>query len=433
MNPVRGAKGLPYAAQPASPSRVVLLLGAGTAVSLLGDSTLYTVLPRPEIAAQAGVSLAMVGVLLGANRVVRLLTNGLAGMLYDRLPRRRVLAASLFLGAISTLIFATSRGPVPLLFSRLLWGTAWSGIWVGGNAAVLDVSTAHNRGRLSGVYQMWFFLGAGGAALFGGVLTDLLGFHRGLLIGGGLTLLAALLWLLVLPDLNPARAQAGAAGPMLPAGDDPPGEPFPWPAALFTAVPMFVTRFVFAGVITATAILWLTELVGDGLSLAGQVVPIATLTGAFVALRALFGVLGARGAGHLSDLAGRRWLVAAGVMLAGAAGVALAAGRNPPVALIGGLVAAIAAGGVQALVPAIAGDRIQATQRGRVLSVVYTLGDLGSALGPPLALGLIQWLPAASAPVATLYRLCALLLALTVVFALWRARAERQGDALRTV
>jgi len=190
---------------------------------------------------------------------------------------------------------------------------------------------------------------------------------------------------------------------------------------------MFVTRFVFAGVITATAILWLTGLVGDGLSLGARMVPIATLTGAFVALRALFGVLGARAAGHLSDLAGRRWLVAAGVMLAGAAGVALAAGRNPPAALIGGLVAAIAAGGVQALVPAIAGDRIRARERGRVLSVVYTLGDLGSALGPPLALGLIQRMPPAAAPVATIYRLCALLLVLTVVFALWRSLAERQG------
>jgi len=263
-------------------------------------------------------------------------------------------------------------------------------------------------------------------------MTDLLGFHRGLLIGGGLTLLAALLWLLVLPDLNPAQAEGEGAGALPPAGGDPPEEPFPWRTAIFTAVPMFVTRFVFAGVITATAILWLTGLVGDGLSLAGKVVPIATLTGAFVAVRALFGVLGARGAGHLSDMAGRRWLVAAGVMLAGAAGVVLAAGRNTPAALTGGLVAAIAAGGVQALVPAIAGDRIRARVRGRVLSVVYTLGDLGSALGPPLALGLIEWLPATAAPVATIYRLCALLLVLTVVFALWRAGAERQGDAQPT-
>ena len=297
---------------------------------------------------------------------------------------------------------------------------------------MLDVSSPHNRGRLSGQYQMWFFLGAGGAALFGGVMTDLLGFRQGLLIGGALTLLAALVWQLVLPDLNAAPAVQGDA-----ADASSPG-PFPWPSAIFAAVPMFVTRFVFAGVVTATAILWLTGLVGDGLPAAGLIVPIATLTGAFAALRALVGVLGARLAGSLSDLTGRRWTVAAGVMLSGAAGVALAASRSVPVALTGGLVAAVTAGGVQALAPAIAGDRVHASQRGRVLSVVYTLGDLGSALGPPLALWLVQWQPVAATGVAAtgvagIYRFCAALLGLTVVFALWRSLAERPArGAART-
>ncbi len=102
------------------------VLGLGVAISLLGDSTLYTVLPRPEVAAEAGVSLAMVGVLLGANRAVRLLTNGVAGVLYDRLPRRPLLTASLFLGALSTLIFAAGRGPAPLLLSRLGPASGWA-------------------------------------------------------------------------------------------------------------------------------------------------------------------------------------------------------------------------------------------------------------------------------------------------------------------
>ena len=52
--------------------RVLVPLGVGIALSLLGDSTLYTVLPKPEIANQAGVTLALVGVLLGVNRIVRL-------------------------------------------------------------------------------------------------------------------------------------------------------------------------------------------------------------------------------------------------------------------------------------------------------------------------------------------------------------------------
>ena len=121
-----------------SPQRVLAPLGLGTAISLLGDSTLYTVLPRPAIAAEVGVTLTMVGLLLGANRLVRLAFNGAAGVLYDHLPRRKLLIAALAIGALSTLLFAFGRSLPVLLLSRVLWGAAWSGIWVGGNALVLD-------------------------------------------------------------------------------------------------------------------------------------------------------------------------------------------------------------------------------------------------------------------------------------------------------
>jgi hypothetical protein len=39
---------------------IIAILGIGVVLSLLGDNTLYTVLPDPEIAAQAGLSLTMV-------------------------------------------------------------------------------------------------------------------------------------------------------------------------------------------------------------------------------------------------------------------------------------------------------------------------------------------------------------------------------------
>ncbi len=406
---------LPPPPRPVSPARVVTLLGMGTAVSLLGDSTLYTVLPRPEIAAQAGVSLATVGLLLGANRAVRLLSNGAAGLLYDRLPRRRLLTASLFLGALSTLIFALGYGLAPLMLSRLLWGISWSGIWVGGNAAVLDVSSSQNRGRLSGRYQMWFFFGSGACALFGGLLTDLLGFRPALLLGGILTTLAAVAWLALLPPTPAASTLAPRASAA--------GGGFSWPAALAAAAPMFAIRFVFAGVMTSTAILWLSGLFGDRPLLAGLVVPIASVTGAFAATRGLASLAGAGLAGHLSDRAGRRWAPITAALLAGSAGAWLAAdGRfGPAVALGGGLVAALAAGGTQALVPAIAGDQAGAGQRGRILSVVYTLGDLGSALAPPLALSLLGTLT-----IGTIYRLCAALLAVAAAFAARQAAGARR-------
>lgn len=132
--------------------RVLTLLGIGMAISLLGDATLYTVLPSPAIAAQAGVTLAMVGILLGVNRAVRLAFNSPVGMLYDRLPRRKLLVTSLILGTLSSMVYALGRGFWPLFAGRVMWGLAWSLLWIGGNTVVLDVSTDADRGRHSGLF-----------------------------------------------------------------------------------------------------------------------------------------------------------------------------------------------------------------------------------------------------------------------------------------
>ena len=128
-----------------SPARVLWPLGLGTALSLMGDATMYTVLPTHTV--DAGIVLSSVGVLLGANRAVRILLNGPAGLAYDRCPRRWLFVPALFIGAVSTAIYALVRGFWPLLMGRLLWGLAWSGIWVGGATVILDVTTDRDRGR----------------------------------------------------------------------------------------------------------------------------------------------------------------------------------------------------------------------------------------------------------------------------------------------
>jgi len=182
-------------------SRFILnLLGIGTAISLLGDATLYTVLPHPDISVQLGITLSMVGLLLGANRAIRLVLNGPVGMLYDRMPRRGLLITSLALGACASVFYAIGHGFWPLLIGRILWGLAWALLWVGGNSVVLDVSTEENRGRNSGIYQMWFFIGIAVSSFLGALLTDIFGFRNGQWISMTAIALMALVWFFFLPE-----------------------------------------------------------------------------------------------------------------------------------------------------------------------------------------------------------------------------------------
>jgi MFS family permease len=119
-----------------SPKRVLIPLSLATGLSLLGDTSLYTVLPTHLV--DAGVTLGTVGILLSANRFIRVLLNGPVGLLTDRWSRRSVFLPAIFMGALSTGIYALTVGFWPLLVGRLLWGLSWAGIWISGNAIVLE-------------------------------------------------------------------------------------------------------------------------------------------------------------------------------------------------------------------------------------------------------------------------------------------------------
>jgi MFS family permease len=153
--------------------------------------------------------------------------------------------------------------------------------------------------------------------------------------------------------------------------------------------------------------------------LAWIVLPLATLTGTFSAVRVLASIVGAPLAGRVSDRMGRRWPVMAIGLGAGAIGAWLMGGSIIWLALAGALLAAVAAGSVQALAPAIIGDRVEEARQSRALSVVFSLGDVASALGPPLALGLLTTLG-----IAGVYRVSAVVLGLAGVFALLQTRVE---------
>ena len=155
-------------------------LGIASALSLLGDSTLYTALPSHTAA--AGITVGAVGIILSANRLVRIFINSPMGSAYDRFGRRRPFVVAIILAVFSTLCYAVLEDFWSLLASRIVWGVAWAFILVGGYSMVLDITTKANRGRTSGVYQAALRMGGLVGMLCGGFLTDTVGYRPGLVI-----------------------------------------------------------------------------------------------------------------------------------------------------------------------------------------------------------------------------------------------------------
>ena len=377
----------------------------------MGDATLYTVLPTHT--AEAGITLAAVGIILSANRFIRLFLNGPTGILYDRSRRRRLFVPALFIGALSTAIYAAWDGFWPLMAGRLIWGLAWSLIWVGGATIILDVTTDGDRGRWTGLYQTWFFLGAAIGAFAGGFLTDRIGYSAALWIGAGVTTLGGVVALIYLPEtrssknLNLSYPKNETAQKWRPNGE------------LVSVVSLQgINRFVTAGVLAATIAL----LVQEQLSMNNLVLGVATVTGILIGLRTILSMFAAPLAGSLSDKSGNRWGVTMTGLIFGSIGMLLLIRPDPVFILVGIGFSAIAGGSIQALVTTRTGDLVDQEQRGKAIGLLHTSGDLGSALGPITAYFLLRWIN-----LSGVYVLCAILFALGAGISLrmyWRYRSS---------
>lgn len=376
-------------------------LAIAYSLALLGDQMLYVFLPSHPAA--AGITTASLGLVLSANRIVRLAANSLAGLLSDRLGRRRPYLLGMVLAVVSTAGYLFSDSLWPLLLSRVLWGIAFSLLAVGGVAIMLDHSTDADRGRIVGTYQSLLQLGTLLGLVLSGFLTDLLGYRGTLVIYVPLAALGlgVAIWILRdggLAHARPARSETGTPVGTLAALRrlD--------PRLLAPAYVCFATHFAGSGVVMATLGIYLKSLAAE--PGAGKwLLPVASLTGILLAVRRLAGMVTAPIAGYLMDRFGdRRIVAAAGVLFILAGFVVLVAGRGVELVIVGVVLLAVGEGFSQPAVVVWTGDGTPSYLRGVVMGGLSTAGDLGAALGPLVGYALLE-----TAGLRSAYALCAAL------------------------
>jgi MFS family permease len=302
---------------------------------------------------------------------------------------------ALFIGAFSTALYAFGQGYWLLLSGRLLWGIAWSGIWVSGNAIVMDVATPQNRGRLVGIYNVAFFTGAGSGSFLGGWLTDWLGYQQTFTIEAALAALGAIVALLILPETKQFAAKSNQVpvnGNQVKKGPTPHLLPIRWGELISANGLMTVNRIVGAGLLLPTFGLYLAGVLGDGVVLGGRTIGTTTLTGFGLSLSTYLGMMFVPLAGGVSDRLGNRWRVVVLGLLPGIIGFLLLSLSLPWVILLGLIGFSMTSGSNQGLSTALVGDLAGEQQRGRWLGILFTMGDLGSAIGPIVVFALIDQL-----------------------------------------
>ncbi|MDN5865761.1 MAG: MFS transporter [Gammaproteobacteria bacterium] len=347
----------------------------------IGGGVVFPILP--VLGLHMGLSAFMVGVILAANRVIRIGVNPFTGALVDRFGGRGVIAAGLFIEGVGTLGYiAAIHLDAPafwFLAGRLVWGAGSSLLFVGAVAAVLTLSSGGNRGRLVARARSAISLGVPGGLVLGGLVMELANADTAFLIAMLLSVASGFGALAGIPRIRGAAASERQRGGGLMRD---------WRILLtqrrLAGIWLYamLVAFCVTGVLLSTLVLLVesrgTSIVGLGAEgSAGLLMAVLMLAYAGTSLFI----------GRRIDLLARRTALLVGTMVVLAAGFAgLAWARNVPEVLIALLVIGVATGATTTPLITLIGDLVAPQRRGRAAALYQVAADVGSTAGPIVGL-----------------------------------------------
>ena len=345
-------------------SRPTVLIGLATAFSLLGDQMLYSVLPT--YFTSIGLVPYQVGVILSANRFIRLITNHLAEQLCRRVRLGALTVLAFGVGALVTYAYAVVTHFGLLVVARLTWGLCWSFIRQIGLMTVVESNPDHRLGRSMGFYSGISRTGSLAGNLLGAVGHDLLGYTTTLIGFSCVSVLAIPLGLFGREGLkHRTEAEPDCEGDVVRSG-----------GLLFCG---FAVGCVGSGLVMSTLGLVLKQMVGEDVGLLGMTIGVASLNGLFLSARWIADFFGAPVLGHVGDRLGRKRATTM-LFAIGTVALSISATVDALTAIaLAILLFFLCAVGLTTILLAEAGRR-----GGRATARYVTASDFGAALGPAL-------------------------------------------------
>jgi MFS family permease len=278
-------------------------------------------------------------------------------------------------------VLALHPGPIPLdsgtifFLSRACWGLGSAFVFVGAFSTITHITTPDNRGKWVGYMRGGQSLGFPTGLVVGGLVTDAFGYTEAFLVAGVAGLFAAVVALAVLPDVNADVATTSSLHelPGIVGAD----------VRIFTVGAInFVVRFLFAGVLLSTIVLYAEEFgigIGglSGVGASGLVMAVSVVGSSLTTLLV----------GRYSDSLTNRAALTLPALAVFASGFALLAlYPSLEATLVGVTLVGIGVGGTNPPLLAYLGDISPADDVGKLGGAYNVFGDLGSTLGPLVAL-----------------------------------------------
>lgn len=375
----------------------ILVTSLAVAAALLGDAMLYVVMPaRPELWA---LSIFHVGILLSANRFIRFFTNPASSYLVRKLgvytPFKWTLIAS-----ISVLVaYATSTSFILLLFARCIWGACWSVLRLVSQWIASDMSTDEDIGLNLATNASVIRVGSIGGAVFGGLLSDYIGYKVTFVIFAIFILVSWVVWLrycnrsLITRDHSHVENSPNFIR-LLKDSD-----------VFLLGVSGLAVGIVITGLMSASLGYFIRSKFGVEFSFIVVSITVTSFTGFMLGFKSFAEVFIGPLGGYVSDQLGRLKVLVFSVCIA-SFGLVLV-GITDNVLFTTGMLLLTFVGGVllsMQLLPLV-GLIAEKHSRSEVFSVYNTFQDVGSALGPFIGLSLID-----AEHLPYLYQSCSVLL-----------------------
>jgi MFS family permease len=273
----------------------ITVLALIAAVSLFGDSMLYVVLPIHW--KEVGLtSLIEVGILLSANRFVRLPLGPFIGWLYKRMSIRNGVFLAVLIAGVTTLLYGWVDGFFTWLILRCIWGVAWSLLRLGSYFMILELSEDQNRGYFMGTYNGLSRIGSLVGMLAGSICVE----------SFGLRAVATTFGIIAFLVLPAAYMFVPKAKKQIIPGDTPlqKREILKNPALQGTLISVFLVVMCLEGMLTASLSHLIDVRHKTSFMFYEMAIGAATLAGALQAVRWMLGSFMSPWFGRLSD---RQW------------------------------------------------------------------------------------------------------------------------------
>ncbi|MES1953188.1 MFS transporter [Salinisphaera hydrothermalis] len=353
----------------------------------VGGGVVFPILP--VVGVQLGIGGAMIGLILSANRIARLVFNPATGSLLDRFGARWPVVFGLLLETVGTgaysMALSADRPALWFLLGRIIWGLGSSLLLVGALAAIMSISQDASRGGMTARVRTAISLGFPGGLVIGGLVADIVSDNAAFLVATGLSLAAAIGAACVMSEhAEPRRRAPAANGSRWVAW----GEVLSLRTLRIIFAANALLFFAVSGVLLATVALAVDarHLLLFGLGAQGSAgLLMAVLMGARASASLACGRYLDRSASRTRLLLPAMAGVAIGFVVFGLA-------TNLGLAIIGLLCIGAGAGGLTIPMLTLLGDVAPSHIHGRALSVYQWASDLGGALGPILGLMAGRWI-----------------------------------------